>query len=206
MSWQLQQWKRCDGGCAVRAPRFPVDEVDQYRSGDRHATTEPGGTNPDGGEWEGGNALHAELWALYESHGRDATLITTAELRALPGLDAILALNWPLQGLWAGQPLQWFLDTDWGWPVRGPHARAVLDRFAALGLWDPALYDPGLDYTTIHPERDGITVETPFDGPQISVLGQHFHTRHDQTDAERQALADPCCHLWRHVDGRGDPI
>lgn len=199
MPWKLEQWKRCDGGCARRAPRFPNDELNQYRSGDRHQTSEPAGTNPDGGEWEGGNSLHAELWALYEAKDRNTNRIKLSDIDALPGLSAIRALDWPKQGPWKGQPLQWFLDTDFGWPVRGPHVQKILDRFAALGLWNPTLYSTGINYDTIYGDDEATEFATHFDGIQVSIRGQSFHVRHDITDAVRDAIDAPCCHRWSRV-------
>ena len=195
MGWKLATWKACDGGCAVRAPSFP-DEANRgtvpgrhpdFMAGDRFQLDEPGGLNLDGREWSKGNLLHKELWALYDSKGRNPKRIRLRDLRALPGLGQLFNLNWPPQGLWEGNAIQWFLDRDFGWPTRGPHVQAILDRMAELGLWDSALYDPGMDYTTVYSDEE------------VEALAQTFHVTDDMTQAEKEAEEPACCHLWESV-------
>ncbi|KKN36035.1 hypothetical protein LCGC14_0777740 [marine sediment metagenome] len=195
MSWKLSRWKPCDGGCAVRSPTFP-DETNKgtvlgrhedYMAGDRYKLSDIGGTNPDGFEWTGGNLLHKELWALYESVGRNAKRLRLADLKALPGFGQLFGLNWPLQGLWKGNAIQWFLDRDFGWPVRGVHVQAILDQMAKLGLWDSALYDPGLDYTTVYSDEER------------EALGQTFHVTDKMTQTEKETEEPACCHFWEKV-------
>ena len=195
MPWRLALWKPCDGGCAVRAPTFPEDSNrgtvagrhPDFMAGDRFQLNEVGGTSPDGREWSKGNLLHKELWALYEAKGRNPKRIRLSGLKALLGFGQLFHLNWPLQGLWKGKAIQWFLDRDFGWPVRGPHVQAVLDRMAELGLWDATLYDPGLDYETVYSDEER------------AALGQEFHVTADMTKAEKEAEEPACCHYWEKV-------
>ncbi len=191
-NWKLARWKPCDGGCSVRAPTFP-DETNRgtvdgrhedYMASDRYKLDESGGTTPDGMEWTKGNLLHKELWSLYEDKGRRVGQIEIADLHALPGFGQLFSLDWPPQGIWQGNAIQWFLDRDFGWPVRGPHVQAILDRMAELGLWDSKLYDPGLDYDMIYTDH------------QRAAMGQEFHITHDMTKAKRAAQEPACCHVW----------
>ena len=156
-------------------------------AGDRFKTSKAGGTSPDGMLWTGGNQLHAEIWRLYESLGRNASGIRLADLQALPNFGALFGLDWPLQGAWKGKAVQWFLDRDFGWPVRTPHIQAILDQMAVLGIWDPTLYDLGISYDVIYTDR------------QRAALGQEFHVDAGMTKAEKEAVPAACCHYWERV-------
>ncbi len=204
MAWRLARWKACDGGCSVRSPTFP-DETNKrtvpgrhedYMAGDRHKLNELGGTTPDGGDWVGGNALHREVWALYEAKGRDASRITPGGLQALANFGQLFALDWPLQGIWKGNAIQYFLDRDFGWPVRGPHVQAILDRMAELGLWDSTLYDPGLSYDEVY---DDDSDELEIVGGHLSIRSQLWHVEDAMTQAEKEAEEPACCHYWERV-------
>ena len=124
--------------------------------GDRYQRDYPLSTSPDGTQFVGGNQAHAEIWALYESLGRDASKITRRNFRALPAIAEIIALE-GTEGAtgpaWENRALQWYLDTDFGWPVRTPHIKAILDRLAALGLWDATFHDDMMDYETVYPDE-----------------------------------------------------
>ncbi len=195
MGWKLSKWKRCDGGCSIRSPTFP-DEANKgtvpgrhedYMAGDRYTLHESGGMNLDGGEWAGGNLLHKEIWALYESKRHKAQRITLVDLQRLPAFGQLFSLDWPLQGLWKGNAIQWFLDRDFGWPVRGPHVQAILDQMARLGLWNSTLYDPGLDYETVYTDEER------------EALAQEFHVARDMAQAEKEAQEPACCHFWEQI-------
>ena len=195
MPWQLKRWKPCDGGCSTRSPTFPdlanrgtvPDRHPDYMAGDRFKRSDIGGTTPDGMAWTGGNQLHKELWDLYESVSRRPGDITLAALEALPGFGQLFTLDWPKQGLWKGDAIQWFLDRDFGWPVRPPHVMAILNRMGELGLWNPAIYDPGLSYDAV------LTDE------QRTAAGQEFHVTAAMRPAEKEAVEAACCHFWDEV-------
>lgn len=196
MGWRLAKWKDCDGGCGVRAPSFPnvtnrgtiPGRHEDFMAGDRYILGDlAGGINLDGNVWRNGNRLHKELWDLYEEKNRNTKRIKLSDLRSLPNFGQLFNLNWPLQGMWNGNAIQWFLDRDFGWPVRGPHVQAILDRMAELGLWDSTLYDPGMDYTTV------LTNE------EREALMQEFHVTDDMTQAEKEAEEPACCHYWEDV-------
>jgi hypothetical protein len=195
MAWQLKRWKTCDGGCSIRAPSFPdlanrgtvADRHPDFMAGDRFRLSESGGTSPDGLEWSGGNRLHKELWDLYESVSRRPKDITLAALEALPGFGQLFTLDWPKQGIWKGNAIQWFLDRDFGWPVRTPHIQAILNRMAELGIWKPNLYDSGISYDTVYTDKER------------AALGQEFHVTAEMTQAEKEAVPAACCHYWERV-------
>ncbi len=195
MPWELKRWKSCDGGCATRSPTFPdlnnrgtvPDRHPDFMAGDRFKLNEAGGTTPDGMEWTGGNQLHKELWALYERVGRDANRIALADLEALPNFGPLFTLDWPKQGAWKGNAIQYFLDRDFGWPVRTRHVMSILNRMADLGLWDPKLYDSGISYNTVYSDRER------------EALGQEFHVTAGMSQAEKEATDAACCHYWESV-------
>ncbi len=195
MAWRLARWKDCDGGCSTRSPTFPdlnnrgsvPGRHPDYMAGDRYKLADGRGASPDGTAWVGGNQLHKELWGLYERVGRRAERITLPALKALPNFGTLFEMDWPMQGAWKGNAVQWFLDRDFGWPVRGDHVQAILDRCATLGIWDPTLYDPGLDYVTTYSDDER------------KALGQEFHVDADMTDAQRARVPAACCHYWERV-------
>jgi len=227
MPWKLAQWKPCDGGCSVRSPRFPRPDRlgtvpgrnPRYMAGDVMQMQEPGGTSPDGIAWVGGNRALKELWELYESVERNAQRIRARDVQALPSITEILARTVDVGPAWAERgPLQWHLDTDFGWPVRGPHIQAMLGRLAALGLWDPDFYSTGMDYDTVFPDEWVVLPgEPPRELPEGTLLaveghvavgmpfvrqgfgqfgGQTFHVEHWMTEAERAVQEPACCHMW----------
>ncbi len=195
MPWQLRRWKSCDGGCSVRAPSFPdlnnrgtvPGRHPDFMAGDRFKLAETGGTTPDGMPWTGGNQLHKEIWELYEKVGRDAERISLADLQALPNFSILFDIDWPKQGAWKSNAVQWFLDRDFGWPVRTGHVMRILNRMAVLSLWDPKLYNPGLSYDATYSDKER------------AALGQEFHVDADMTDAERRAQEPACCHYWERA-------
>lgn len=196
MPWKLVRGI-CAGGCAIRAPRFPNNKLSQAYSGDRYLTNQVGGVSPDGYEWSQGNAVHAELWALYEAKGRNTNRIKLADIDALPLLSAIRAeTDWPRQSMWKNAPLQWFLDTDFGWPVRTPHIQAILDRFEELGLWDSTVYDPGLSYDVEYADDEAKVVIGKDGLEHISIRKQMFHIEYDWTPEQIADSQPACCHRW----------
>src|SRR3990167_6800070 len=164
MPYKLVRWKPCDGGCATRSPRFPnqanlgtvADRNLKFMAGDRYQRNYPGGVSPDGLAWVGGNEVHTQIWGLYESLGRNPQRITRRNFTALPAIAEIMALE-GVEGstgpAWENKALQWFLDTDFVLPCRTPHVKAILDRLAALGLWDATFCDISMSYDTIYPDE-----------------------------------------------------
>ena len=193
MAWVLERWKSCDGGCSIRAPSFPdlsklgtiPGQHPEFMAGDRYKLDDAGGTSPDGMPWTGGNALHKELWQLYEHHGRNADRIELSDLKSLPLFGDLFGLDWPPHGLWKGRAIQWFLDRDFGWPVRTPHIQAVLDRMARLGIWDSTLYDSGIEYGKTYTNE------------QRAAFGQDFDIDDSMTLMEKQLEEPACCHYWQ---------
>ncbi len=195
MPWQLKRWKSCDGGCSKRSPSFPdlnnrgtvPDRHPDFMAGDRFKLTEVGGITPGDMEWIGGNALHKELWDLYNRIGQRADRIAMRDLEMLPNFSTLLTLDWPKQGMWKGNAVQWFLDRDFGWPVRTRHVMKILNRMAVLGLWDPKLYDPSLSYDVTYSDEERV------------ALGQEFHVTADMSQEEKEAVPAACCHYWERV-------
>ena len=225
MPYKLARWKPCDGGCAVRSPRFPnlanlgrePGRDPKYMAGDRFQRAYPGGTSPDGLEWVGGNEAHKQLWDLYESLNRNPQRITRRNFTALPAIISIMALE-GVPGCtgpaWENKALQWYLDTDFGWPCRTPHVQAILTRLAELGLWDATFSDITMSYDTIYPDE---WVQDPVDG-HVNVGmptmwrggagfgGQTFHVEAAMTPAEKAAQEPACCHMWQPCDDQGNPV
>jgi hypothetical protein len=188
-------------------------------AGDVMQMAEPGGRGPDGTEWVGGNRGIAALWQLYEDVGRNPQRLNARAVRNHPTIREILSRTADVGPAWAERgPLQWHLDTDFGWPVRLPHIQAVLDRLAALGLWDPDFYSTGMDYTTVYPDEWVVLPgEPPRELPEGTLLaveghvnvgmpfvrqgfgqfgGQTFHVEHWMSEAERVEQEPACCHMW----------
>ena len=198
MPWKLSRWKACDWGCSARSPTFPdmnnlgtvPGRHPHFMAGDRFVLGDAvGGVNPDGGIWRDGNKLHKDIWDLYERVDRDISKITVGSLRSLPTFRELFTLNWPPEGSWKGQAIQWFFDRCFGWPVRGTHVQAILDRMAELGLWDPTIYDPGIFYDVVYSDEERV------------FLGQEFHVTSEMTLAEKEVEEPACCHYWEEVDG-----
>ena len=186
-------------------------------AGDRFQRQYPGGTSPDGLAWVGGNEAHVQIWTLYESLGRNPQRITRRNFTAIPAITEIIALE-GVPGstgpAWEDKALQWFLDTDFGWPCRPPHVKAILDRLAELGLWDPLFCDITMSYDTIYPDE---WVQEPVDGhvnvgmPSMmrgkqGFGGQLFHVESWMTAEERAAEEPACCHMWQPIDDKRNPL
>lgn len=217
MGWRLARWKPCDGGCAKRSPRFPIPGApERFNAGDRFTDPNLSGTTRDGQPFTNGNTVHAALWALYDSVNGNVNRIRANDITSLVPVAQLLLRSADVGPQWAAKgPLQWYLDTDFAWPVRTPDHVALLNRLAALGLWDPNFYNPQMDYTTVYPDSNlqpspppepgkhvanEVNVGMPIiRGGQPGFGGQTFHVQHWMTPAERAAVPNSCCHYWEQV-------
>ncbi len=175
MTWKLSKWKDCDGGCCVRAPRFPRDPENPSMSDCVYHENGPGG---DGDDVRGGCRLIREL--------NSADLIPVTEVLSKGKLLEMQGRQEPPHGPWAKRPLQWFLDTCWGWPVRPPNIMGLLQRMKSVGRWDDTDYSPGFEYDKVYTDEE--------------IQGQTFHVTSDMSQVEKEAQEPACCHYWEEVD------
>ncbi len=180
MPWKLSKWKDCDGGCCVRAPRFPRDLDNPGMSDCVYHENGPGG---EGRDLRGGCRLIRELNSSIVAHPN----VDRDDLLGRSNFSAVKDKLEPPHGLWQKNPLQWFFDTCWGWPVRSPAIKGILQKVKVLGLWDEDTYDPGMEYDRVYSDQE------------MENFSQTFHVTSDMTQAEKEAQEPACCHLWEEV-------
>ena len=198
MPWKLSRWKTCDGGCCVRSPRFPNPgggpdpERPAYMADCIYHLNEPGGTSPDGTQWRGGCQVYKELLTAIANRNAETNMnrLRLADIMAQPTLRQLVNKEIrPALRESRGEPIQWFGDTCWKWPVMTPLISALWGRAKSLGLVadDPG-FSPVLMYDRVYTDEER------------EAMGQEFHVTWEQVQSgEAATVPASCCHVWEAV-------